>query len=169
MDNREHQGLRPCCAVVWAASHRSGAFPARTSCPKCKKDLSLTYHWPMPSNISILSQLPHLPFSGEKHKLQLAHGFMMFHVSSIRMSILCGVVTSDQPRCHGAASAALEGHRSVVPCLFGHNCSAQCYKRHVRDFNLDSCAVDNRGCEACFMWVRLAVDVCSVRMVIQIR
>ena len=152
------------CGGVGSEPSKWGHFPLGPAARNVKR----TYHWPIigrchPIYLSYLNY--HTSLS------QVRNTNCNWHMVSCLINshvILCGVVTSNQPRCHGAASAALEGHRSVVPCLFGHNCSAQCYKRHVRDFNLDSCAVDNRGC-ACFMSVRLAVDVCSVRMVIQIR
>lgn len=55
------------CGGVGSEPSKWGISRARTSCPKCKKDLSLTYHWPMPSNTYLsylnISQLPHLPDS----------------------------------------------------------------------------------------------------------
>ena len=109
------------CGGVGSEPSKWGISRARTSCPKCKKDLSLTYHWPMPSNTYLSYLNYHTSLSQVRNTNCNWHMVSCFINSHV---ILWGVVTSDQPRCHGAASAALEGHRSVVQCLFGHNCSA---------------------------------------------
>ena len=139
VDNGEHQGPSP---VRWAASHRSGAFPARTSCQKCKMDLSLTYRWPMPANIYLNYHTSSSQSEGKTSngKWQMVSCFIN---SPFRRVWLPAINLAAVP------VPPLRGTGRLLGASLDTT-AARCYKRHVRDFNLDSCAVDNHGSEACF-------------------